>query len=176
MLNDDNKSVTNAESEAEEPVEASTPPPASAESAPGLFETAFTRAFTEKFIGPEKWPDDGRKPVERARELGVFARILLGSAQTDFLLKDLCVEDAKELKLRDEVLKFCDGFAIGPDVGWPTVNAKQTQLEPFKSQKISHTMLSVAEATVLVTRLARQTASFPSGGGDDSVKWPIKPT
>ena len=139
------------------------------------FETEFTGAFTKKFLeGEGQWPKDETTSAARLRDLNTFTRLLLSGAQTGAVN---VVLDAGSMNadLFPEVKGFLDDFTLGTTQGWPATTAVAAQQEPWMSEEIDFRSLRMAEASALIGRLIAASAINPPGGGDDKVKFPIKP-
>ena len=139
------------------------------------FETEFTKVFMQKFLdGESRWPADEETSAARLRDLNTFTRLLLSGAQTGVVSATL---DASTMNARlfASVKGLMDDFTLGATQGWPATTAVSAEQEPWKSQEIDFRSLRMAEASVLIGRLIEASATNPPGGGDDKVKFPVKP-
>jgi hypothetical protein len=139
------------------------------------FETEFTKAFMQKFLeGESRWPPDEKTSAARLRDLNTFTRLLLSGAQTGVV--SAAVEaGTMNPDLFAEVKGLMDDFTLDTTQGWPATTVVSAQREPWKSQDIDFRSLRMAEASVLTSRLIAASAMNPPGGGDDKVKFPVKP-
>jgi hypothetical protein len=139
------------------------------------FETAFTKAFMERFLdGKSPWPADEKSSAARLRDLNTYALLLLSGAQTG-VVSAAVDAGTMDPELFAAVKGLMDDFTLGTTQGWPATTAVSAQQEPWKSQDIDFRSLRMAEASVLISRLIEASATNPPGGGDDKVKFPVKP-
>ena len=146
-----------------------------ADVASARFETEFTTAFMKKFLeGESSWPPDEKTSAARLRDLNTFTHLLLSGAQTGTVSAALDA-GTMDAGLFASVKGLMDDFTLGATQGWPATTAVSAQQEPWKSQEIDFRSLRMAEASVLIGRLIEASAINPPGGGDDKVKFPVKP-
>lgn len=147
----------------------------STDTASSLFETEFTKAFMKNFLDSKTpWPADERTSAARLRDLNTYTRLLLSGAQTG-VVSDAFDAGTMDPDVFASVKGLMDDFTLGATQGWPATTAVSAQQEPWKSQDIDFRSLRMAEASVLISRLIEASATNPPGGGNDKVKFPIKP-
>ncbi len=133
-------------------------------------DTPFTLAFTQEFIGAEpdwKWPGTAARGPERLKGLMTFAQLLLSGAQKGEVDAGAHPGDL-DAKLLTDVSKFLSEYQT---IGWPDTAAHQ----PLVGAANDGSAVRMAEATLLLMRVVRASASTRDGGGNGPVKYPIKP-
>jgi hypothetical protein len=146
------------------------------------FETEFTKAFMKRFLDIKKrpgstdspWPADERISAARLRDLNTYTRLLLSGAQTG-RISIAFDAGTMDRALFTAVKGFMKNFALGATKGWPETTEVSARQKRWKSQDIDVRALRMAEASVLISRLIAASAMNPPGGGNDKVKFPIKP-
>lgn len=141
----------------------------------GHFDTEFTQAFTERFLdGDDGWPANNRNSAARLRDLNTFTRLLLSGAQIG-KFDTVVVDSGMDAALFNKVKEFLENFTLDGVKGWPQTAVERADKEPWRSLDIDFRSLRMAEASVLISRLIAASAIDPPGGGDDKVKYPLKP-
>jgi len=150
--------------------------PPSEATAAELFETDFTKAFVARFLaGVHKWPANSATSVARLQDLNTFTRLLLSGAQVGSISVDVD-ESTMNSSLFEEIVGFMADFTLESTHGWPSTAVIAVQQEPWKSKKVDFRTLRMAEASTLIGALIEASARNRTGGGDDKVKFPIKPS